>query len=190
MDFLELVKENRSYRGYDASRKVTREELERMVECARCSPSSSNNQVLKFYLASDEDKTSVIQPLTRWAGKLPELKLPREGHAPTAFIVICVDTRLCPEPARADKDVGITAQSMLLCAASMGLGGCMIGAFRPELKQALNLDEHLQPALVVALGKPDEQIVLEDAQGSIDYYRDTAGTHHVPKRPLSELIIV
>ena len=66
----------------------------------------------------------------------------------------------------------------------------MIGAFnRAATQKALSLEKHLEPALVIALGKPDESIVLEDANGSIDYYRDENDTHHVPKRRLEEIII-
>ena len=35
MEFVELVRKNRSYRGYNENRPVTREELTRLVECAR-----------------------------------------------------------------------------------------------------------------------------------------------------------
>ena len=35
MKVKELVKANRSYRGYDESRAVTREELLELVDCAR-----------------------------------------------------------------------------------------------------------------------------------------------------------
>jgi len=43
---------------------------------------------------------------------------------------------------------------------------------------------------VMALGKPNERVVLEDVDesGSIKYYRDEQGVHHVPKRTLKELI--
>jgi hypothetical protein len=49
----------------------------------------------------------------------------------------------------------------------------------------------LRIKLVVALGNPCETVVLEDAKDSndIDYWRDIAGIHHVPKRPLSELLV-
>ena len=46
--FKDLVKACRSYRGYDESRKVTREELMEFVDCARLTPASSNKQVLKY----------------------------------------------------------------------------------------------------------------------------------------------
>lgn len=190
MTLSELVRLNRSYRSFDESRKITRDELLDMISCARLVPSASNRQPLKYFLSADAETNAKIQPLTAWAAKIrPEYSLPPEGHRPTAFIVVCVDTRLASEPERAGKDVGIAAQTILLRAAEMGLGGCMIGAFRPELKQALPLPEPLVPTLVIALGKPDEKIILEDAAGSADYYRDENGTHHVPKRTAEEIVV-
>ena len=98
--FEELVRRNRSYRGYDESRKVTREELLRMVDCARLSASSVNMQPLKYYLACDEETVGRIQPLTGWAKNLPQLKLPHKGMYPTAFIVICQDRDIFDSLAR------------------------------------------------------------------------------------------
>ena len=88
-------------------------------------------------------------------------------------------------------DVGIMAQTILLAAAEMGLGGCMLGSIRrAELKEILNLSDDHEIMLVIALGKPIEKVVIEDAQnGDIKYWRDEERVHHVPKRPLDELII-
>ena len=179
MDFLQLVEKNRSYRGFDESVALSRGQLERLVEYARLCPSC------------DAETNARIQPLTGWARRLPEKNLPYPGHRPTAFIVICHDTLLAPNPERFYKDVGIVAQTMLLGAVDMGLGGIMIGNFAPEkVRQALGLRETLVPVLILALGKPDEAIVLEEAKGGeIGYYRDADDVHHVPKRPLSELIV-
>ena len=50
MSYLEqLVRKNRSYRGYDESVSVTSEQLYRLLSCVRLTPSSTNLQPLKFF---------------------------------------------------------------------------------------------------------------------------------------------
>lgn len=188
----DLVKANRSYRGYDESRRVTKEELMEMVDCARLAASSVNQQPLQYYLAWEKEEVDRIQPLTGWAKGLPELTLPHKGMCPTAFIVICQNKQIYESLARFQKDVGIAAQTILLAATEMGLGGCMIGSFSAgSVAEALNLPEHLAPLLVVAIGKPAEKIVLTEAQRgeSVAYYRDENDVHYVPKRKLEDLIL-
>lgn len=186
MSFYDLVLKNRSYRAFDESRVITREELEYLVSLARVTPSAVNKQPLKYFLSCDSGTNGKILARTAWAGLLSDVKLPPEGHAPTGYIVICVDQDILKS---AEKDVGIAAQTILLGAADMGLGGCMIGAFRPELHEALALADNLKIALVVALGKPDENIKIVDIDGDTAYYRDQQGNHYVPKRTMDELII-
>lgn len=189
MNFKELVFKNRSQRTFDESRNITREELVYLVSLARVAPSAANRQPLKYFLSCDKKTNAIIQPMTAWAGALSELELPPAGRRPTAFIVILVDKSIMPDPRHAEKDVGIAAQTMLLGAVEMGLSGCMIGAFKPALKNALLLPEHLEISLVVALGKGVEEIEIVDADDSVKYYRDESGRHYVPKRTTDELIV-
>lgn len=43
---------------------------------------------------------------------------------------------------------------------------------------------------VVALGKPAETVVLEGGTPAPSpYWRDADGVHHVPKRPLDEILL-
>ncbi|PWM45608.1 MAG: nitroreductase [Clostridiales bacterium] len=192
MNFLELVKKNRSYRGFDENVKITREEMLKIVDCARLCPSSVNIQPLKYYISCTEEQNDIIQPLTRWARQLQHLDLPFEGHHPTAFVVICHDKNIAENPERFYKDVGIVAQTMLLCATDMGYGGCMIGNFTPdEISKALSLPQNLVPVLIVALGKPDENIIMIPVSESKDikYYRDKQNNHYVPKRSIDEVVI-
>lgn len=188
----ELVKKSRSYRGYDESRKITREELVALVDCARYAPSSVNRQPFKYLLAYTQEALDQIQPLTGWARALPQMTLPHPGKRPTAFIVICQDTDWDADLKRYLRDVGIVAQTMLLAAVEQGLGGIMIGNFSPEkIAKAMELPEHIVPMLIVALGKPDEQIVLTEMEDgeSCDYYRDERDIHYVPKRKLKDIIL-
>ena len=189
---IDLVKKNRSYRGYNHDRKVTKEELLELADCARLTASSVNIQPLKYYLAWEEEEVARIQALTSWARALPQMTLPHPGMEPTAFIVICQDTKISNALQRFLKDVGIVAQTMLLAATEKGLGGCMIGSFRPEKVSAeLGLPDNLVPLLIVAIGEPAEEIVLteiEDGENT-NYYRDGNDVHYVPKRRLEDIVL-
>nr|NQU92684.1 nitroreductase family protein [Bacteroidota bacterium] len=90
------------------------------------------------------------------------------------------------------NDQGIAAQSILLGAVDKGLGGCIIGSIKRELlREMLNIDPMLEILLVIALGKPKEQVVIEkmNQDDNIKYWRDENGIHHVPKRNLDDLIV-
>lgn len=192
MTVKELAKASRSFRGYDHSYKFTKEQLLELVDCVRYAPSSVNRQPLKFYLSWEEEEVARIQSTTGWAKGLPDTKLPHPGKEPTAFIVICLDTRIDDNQPRYMRDIGIDAQMILLAAAEQGLGGCMIGSFQAgKLREYLKLSEHLTPLLVVALGKPDEEIRLVEIENGEDvgYYRDENDVHYVPKRKLSDIVL-
>lgn len=189
---IDLLKKNRSYRGYDDSFRIDRSMLEELIDCTRYTASSVNIQPLKYFAASEPETVALIQPLTHWAGKLKELHLPREGHRPTAFIVICQDMSVSDSPTMFQRDIGIAAQTILLAATEKGLGGCMIGSFEKNtLKKALSLPEKIEPMMVLAIGKPDETVLLTEVGpgGSTDYYRDENDVHFVPKRALKDILL-
>ena len=86
-------------------------------------------------------------------------------------------------------DAGIAAQTIMLASTEEGFGGCMILSFkRVELKKILAMPEGLEPVLVLALGRPIEDIRLVDAEnGDTTYYRDENQVHYVPKRRLEDI---
>ena len=192
MNLKELLKKNRSYRGYDESYAFTREELAEFVDHTRYAASSMNAQPLCYYLAYKKEQLDTIQPLTGWAGSLPQLSLPYEGKRPTGFIIICQNTDIFENVARFQKDVGIAAEAILLAATEAGLGGIMIGNCSSEkLADALRLPKNIVPVLVLALGKPNEKIVITDLadEKGIHYYRDGQDVHYVPKRSLEDILV-
>ncbi len=187
----DLLFASRSYRSFDESVKITKEQLSLWVDHVRYAPSSVNLQMLKFCAVTDPSLCARLLSSTRWAGKIKDMKLPPEGHAPVAYIVICADKCVVPTAENFDKDVGICAQTIMLAAAEAGFGGCMIGSFSPdEVEKILELDENLIPKLVLALGKPDECVELVDEadDGSVTYYRE-GGIHYVQKRKLENILI-
>lgn len=188
MNFEELIRNNRSYRRFDEEFQLTKETLKMLVGYARLSASSSNIQALKFYLSSERLKNETIFSCLRWAYYLRDWNGPEAGERPTGYIIILGDTEI---HSTIDIDVGIAAQSILLGAASLGLGGCMLGSIdRVRLRKNLKIPEKFQIPLVIALGKPNEKILIEEmkADGNISYWRDEKSIHHVPKRSLDELI--
>jgi len=186
----DLIRETRSYRRFDGSVTIEEETLKDLVDFARHSPSSANLQPLKYLLGSEEATCEKIFPHLRWAGYLEDWKGPGEGEHPTAYIIILGDTEIT---STFSCDHGIAAHAIMLGTTELGLGGCVIGSFSKHgLMEALEIDEsRFEILLVLAIGKPAEEVILEDVgeSGDIRYWRDEEGRHHVPKRPLGELIV-
>ncbi len=185
----DLILANRSYRRFDEHTAIGLDTLKELVDLARLSGSAANLQPLKYVLSCEPARNALIFPHLAWAGYLPDWPGPAEGERPSAYIIILGDTTISKQ---FGCDHGIAAQSILLGAAERGLGGCMIGSIqRDALRTALKLPKRYEILLVLALGQPAETVVLEEADpaGDIKYWRDAANIHHVPKRPLDEIIV-
>lgn len=178
---------NRSYRRFYQEQDIPREHLISMVEAARLSPSSRNVQPIKFYINNNREMNAKIFQYLGWAGYLKEWDGPQEGERPAGYVVFLHDKTIS---ATYSCDNGIFAQSILLQAVDLGWGGCIIASInKQELSTLLELPQNLDPILVIALGKPKEKVVIDNAKdGEIKYWREPDGTHHVPKRTLEELI--
>ncbi|NLG52543.1 MAG: nitroreductase family protein [Clostridiales bacterium] len=184
----ELLQKNRSYRRFNQDFRIDRDTLSELVGLTRLCPSGGNRQSLKYIIETDAGQCEKIFETLAWAAFLSNWKGPANGERPSAYIVILEDSMLGPANL---MDVGIAAQTMLLGAVSKGLGGCMLGSIKKkELAEVLSLSERYDIKLVIALGKPGETVVLEDAEGDdIRYWRDENGVHHVPKRKLSDIVL-
>ncbi|MGW8286823.1 MAG: nitroreductase family protein [Desulfobulbales bacterium] len=184
----DLIRKTRSFRRFKEDEPVDRATLHYLVELARLGGSARNMQPLKYVLASKPGINARIFPHLGWAGYLNDWPGPVEGERPSAYIICLLDTRLSKE---ADCDLGIATQNIMLGATEKGLGGCRIASISPQLRNVLELAEHLQILLVIALGKPVEIVALEDQESTdaIKYWRDAQGIHHVPKRVLQEIIV-
>ena len=186
--FTDLVKKNRSYRRFDAAVPVKRETLESLVDLARHTASGGNLQPLKYKLVCDTEGCKAMLPALRWAGYLTHWEGPTASEAPTGYIMVMRDNEITTNFI---IDHGIAAQTIMLGAVEKGFGGCIIGTLdRQILRTAFDIPARYEILLVLALGKPTEEVVIEEAEaGTIKYWRDDKDTHHVPKRPLSEVIL-
>jgi nitroreductase len=185
----ELLVKNRSYRRFYEDYLIEKQLLKEFINLARFSPSSGNLQPLKYLISNDPKKNALVFPNLGWARYLENWNGPAEGERPSAYILILGDTLISTS---FGCDDGIAAQNILLGAVEKGLGGCMISSiYRENLQQALQLPSRYQILLIVALGKPKENIVVDSLSpnGDIKYWRDQNQVHHVPKRTLDEILL-
>lgn len=186
---IDLVKANRSYRRFHESTPVSRETLAGLINLGRLSPTGANRQALKYFISCEPQQNAKVFPALGWAAYLSEWVGPEPGERPSAYIVMVQDQGF---KMVSSMDPGIAAQSILLGATEIGLGGCMIGTVNHSLlRQALNIPEQYEIVLVIALGKPKEKVVIDEIgpDGDIKYWRDENRVHHVPKRKLTDIIV-
>ncbi|MDE6581115.1 MAG: nitroreductase family protein [Duncaniella sp.] len=194
MDFdslRELMMADRTVRRFRENERVSVETAERLVELTRYCASGRNAQPLKYVIVTSAGKCAEVFPLLKWAGYFSWWDGPEEGERPAAYLVQCLDTEygndcLC--------DDGLQLEAITLGMRTLGLAGCIIKAFNAvKLQEVLELDARFKPRYVLAIGYPAEEVKIEEMDGSAEadfkYYRTPDGIHHVPKRPLEELII-
>lgn len=183
-----LANTTRSYRRFRQIYPVTPELMTQWVDNARVSASAGNKQPLRYRIVTDKEQCAQIFETLTWAAALPDWDGPEPGQRPTGYIIMATDS----ETFKGELwrfDAGIAAQTIMLSSTEEGFGGCIMLSFkRGELKKILSMPEDLEPVLVLALGRPIEDIRLVDAvQGDTTYYRDEQQIHYVPKRKLEDI---
>jgi nitroreductase len=188
MNITELVTKTRSYRRFDESFRIEHNTLTDLVNLARLSASAANRQPLKYILFCNKGDCERIFPFTAWAGYLKDWPGPDLGERPAAYIVILGDKSITEG---FGVDHGIAAQTIMLGATEAGLGGCIIQSLdRNGIRKEFGIPDNLEILLVLALGKPVEKVIIDEMRdGNVRYWRDQEKIHHVPKRPLNEIII-
>ncbi len=186
MDMLDLIKTRRSIRRF-SQEKLDRNFLTELIEAARCAPAFANEQSLE-YIVVDEPKVcqEIFETLT-WAWHIRPKRKPAPNQRPTAYIVVLIDSGIKKE---AVVDASAAIENILLAAWSRGVGSCWLGNLKKEkISQILSIDEKYDINSVIALGKPAEKPVMEDAAADdTKYYLDKDDVLHVPKRPLARIL--
>ena len=189
----DLVASCRSFRRFDEEQRVPKGLLLELVDMARLCANGANRQQLRFRVVSDPAACDAVFAELAWAGYFKDWAGPVAGERPTGYVIIAAGRGTAGKPAApiAEVDCGIAAQTMMLAAR---YAGCMLKAFTPRLIDVLGLDsDRYELKLVCAFGLPAEEVRLESLSdspdGSIKYWRDDAGVHHVPKRSLEDVLI-
>ncbi|MEF2655517.1 MAG: nitroreductase family protein [Eggerthellaceae bacterium] len=184
-----LSRTTRSFRRFRESYPVTETLMTQWVNNARVTASAANKQPLRYRIVTDSDQCARVFETLSWAAALPDWDGPKEGERPTGYIVMAVDSKTF-EGELWRFDAGIAAQTIMLASTEEGFGGCMILSFkRKQIKEILDMPEGLEPVLVLALGRPIEDVRLVDAEGDdTTYYRNENQVHFVPKRRLEDVL--
>lgn len=150
MDFLALAKERASCRGFLAT-PVSNEQVSLLLQAAAASPSAGNCQPWHFYVVSEKQ---VI-------GQIPnEVYRGAWICSASVIIVVCVvegesgrrygsrgESLYCLQ------DTAAAVQNILLCAQSLGLASCWVGAFSEEAcKTLLGMPKNHRPVALLPIG--------------------------------------
>jgi nitroreductase len=183
----DLILKNRSYRRFFHDKDIDIKTLKELINLARLTATTANLQSLKFMLINNSEENEKVFSCLKWAGYLKDWNGPEEGEKPSAYIIVLNDVEIYQN---ASYDVGLACQSILLGAVEKGLGGCMFGSVnRDSLRELFSVPAKYEIRLVIALGKPKEEVEIDDVTNDdIKYWRDENAIHHVPKRKLEDLI--
>jgi len=178
------IKSRRTIRKY-LQTTVPEEVLLKCVEAAIFSPSGGNLQPLRYVIVNDAKLLKQVFSTLSWAVYLPDYG-PTEEEMPRAYIVLLLDKN----GRTPTHDASIASMSISMVAYDEGLGSCILASVdRKKLKKVLNVPESLDVALVVALGYPAENPVVEPvSDGNIKYWLDKNGVLHVPKRDIKDIV--
>jgi len=179
----DLILKNRSFRRWHQNEAIEYDTLKEFVDLARLCSSACNQQALKYIISNEPEKNALIYSFLAIDNN------PVEDERAAAYIIILEDKGI---KMIMPCDFGITAQTIMLAAVEQGLGGVMIGAInRKGLHKALELPDHLEILLVLALGKTKEEMVIESMEegGNTQQWWETRDIRHVPKRKLADVLV-
>lgn len=153
MDIYEAISCRRSVRSYKPD-PIPQEVLDRLLNAARCAPSSLNLQPWKFILIRDPQiKHQVV------------MQCPGQGfmeEAPMLIAACALPTRgsLGGQESSSAADVAVAFAHLSLAATAEGLGTCWITAFAHEpVRQVLGVPETAQVVLISPIGYPTDTSV-------------------------------
>jgi nitroreductase len=141
MDVSEAIKKRWSVRSYKPT-PVPEDDLMRILEAARLSPSARNRQHRKYVVVDPDEAFVEACNGQAWIGKAPVAIAGIVDPSVTKWAV---------------ADMSIAFDHMVLQATELGLGTCWIGAFNEQkVKDLLEVPENRDIVAILVVGYPDE----------------------------------
>jgi nitroreductase len=149
METWDALRARRNVRTY-ADRPIAPQDLDRILEAARRTPSASNQQPWDFIVCTDRSQLKELSGVWRGA-----------GHVATSAATIALIAPSSEDP-RARRtieyDLGQATMSMMVAAADLGIGAGHASVADQELaRRILSFPEDRFCAWLVALGYPTDR---------------------------------
>ena len=160
MEFLELMKKRESTRAFKEA-PVSREDLLKIAEAGRLSPSGCNAQPWKFLIVDEpEAKAKLCDALVAEGG---QTGAPWRDKVPAFIVLIEQEANTVPSIAEvygdrnrfAQGDIGMAAMNMCYEAVELGLSTCMIGiSNQKKMEENFGIPQGSEVRLTIAIGYP------------------------------------
>lgn len=164
MKAVECIKTRRSIRKF-SDKKVSLEEIKKIIEISRFAPSWKNSQTTRYIAVLDD----VLK--NRLANECMmgfEYNIKNAINAPSLVVVTTINNRSGYERDGSfttskkthwqSFDAGVATQTFCLAAHEMGLATVIMGIFEEEkIKKLLSIEDGRSVSAIVAIGYADEQ---------------------------------
>ncbi|MEG2077025.1 MAG: nitroreductase family protein, partial [Victivallaceae bacterium] len=158
MNFMELLLRRESCRSF-SDKSVSREDLMKIVEAGRLSPSGCNSQPWKFIVVDEAEPKELLcdamvtkNNLTGapWRKQVPAFIMVVEQPAKVMSAVI---ETYHDSQRFAQGDIGMAALNICYAATELGLSCCMVGLFdQQKLEKYFHIPDSQPVRLIIALG--------------------------------------
>lgn len=143
-DFLDLAHERFSVRKF-ADTPVSGETIDKIIEAGRIAPTAVNSQPQKIFVVKTPEIMTKLNKVS-----------PCIYGAPQCFVFCYDNDNVCKRGENGNYgeiDVTIVLTHMMLEAANLGVGTCIVGYFDPQaLMEELGLPDNLTPVLLMPFG--------------------------------------
>ena len=147
MQTWEAIESRRNVRSF-ADRAIPAEDLDRILEVGRRSPSSQNWQPWDFILVTDREQLQELAKVWRGAGHV----------AGSAATIVVIGPAADNEFRRAQFDLGQATMAMTLAATDLGIGSCHAGVADLRLaRELLGFPDDRDWAFLISLGYPADR---------------------------------
>jgi nitroreductase len=155
LDVFEAIMRRRSVRAYTRE-EVSEEEVEKLIEVARCAPSAGNIQPWEFVIVTKAETKR----------RLAEAALHQTfiEEAPVV-IVVCANVERSSRGYGSRganlyclQDTAAATENMFLAATALGLATCWVGAFHEdEAAKVINTPRGVRPVAIIPVGHATEK---------------------------------